>query len=55
VVVKWFRPLVELLVVLSGNSVTDSSFSVNEARERKRKRAYEAWQKKHGSKGDKES
>lgn len=52
---KWFRPLVELLVVVSGNSVTESSFSVNEARERKRKRAYEAWQRKHGSKEDKES
>ena len=53
--VKWFRPLVELIVMLSGNTVTDSSFSVNEARERKRKREYEAWQKKHGSKGDKKS
>jgi hypothetical protein len=55
VVVKWFRPLVELFVGLTGNSVEDSGFSVNEARERKRKRAYEAWQKAHGSKGDKES
>jgi hypothetical protein len=54
-VVKWFRPLVELLLGLSGNSVEDSGFSVNEARERKRKRDYEAWQKTHGSNGDKGS
>lgn len=50
---KWFRPLVELLVVLSGNHVAGSGSDVNEARERKRRRDYEAWHKKHGYKMDK--
>ena len=52
---KWFRTVVELLVVLSGNGIAGSGATVNEARERKRRRDYEAWHKKHGSKWDKKS
>lgn len=51
--VSWFKTLVELLVGLSGNHVAGSGSDVNEARERKRRRDYEAWHKKHGSKMDK--
>ncbi len=49
--VKWFRLILELLLALAGNNVSDSS-STGDVSERKRRREYEEWHKKYGSKWD---
>lgn len=51
---KWLSLLVELLLVL-GNNMPPGSTSSDVASERKRRREYEDWHKKHGSKWDKKS
>jgi hypothetical protein len=52
VVVKWLAELVNLLALLGGAGPTGLDSS-DASTERKRRRTFEEWQKKHGSKWDK--
>ena len=53
--VKWLGSLIELLAILGGAGPLPSKDDSASERERKRRREYEEWQQKHGSKRDKDS
>ncbi|WP_164844043.1 hypothetical protein [Croceicoccus ponticola] len=48
--VKWLGELLSLLASLTGLVSPEYKSTSDQAIERKRKRAYEAWKAKHGSK-----